>query len=372
MNWDGPNEFEYDVELSSLTANRMATKRTRGQVLQENSCEMLKRWIRGGPNPHGGEREAHTTFHFCLEHLFVENAPDTGSRVCVRMDIHDEHGHVYSGSVQLSLVRDYHLQTGNDHTLCHMCTIQLRERHPNRYSLTIRSMETLSVEWQINFKFARITELLQSRAHIEYLRQLVDEAEATLFPDGYGRRRGRPADIAYQIPKLNDGEVITPGSVVFVVYVDGELKCTQKHDSGFQVFGHTVVTGRLLQPYAVGKPFEGSGVLVVYMGHAYVRVPQDLQVRPGTWLVASGKGDGFALPEGSNKDALRIGQVLAAPILHEGENVVHCFIPVIGSGNNSLEQQKQRRELDVKIRKVLVQVRSQQMLLTDIETQREI
>lgn len=166
------------------------------------------------------------------------------------------------------------------------------------------------------------------------------------------------ADIAYIIPKLDTAEAFSIGDVVFVYATDGGLKCSRKLLADRSLFGRSVVSGI---PHTVGTPYGLDGVLVVYMGHAYVNVDKDSVINAGDWLYAG--GDGLATPAPDGKR--RVGQALSRRIRGpDGSWCVEAFV-WIGRG----EEENELAEMAGRLDRLFVMMDTQRVDLTNVRTE---
>jgi hypothetical protein len=172
------------------------------------------------------------------------------------------------------------------------------------------------------------------------------------------KRGDQCADLAYLLRPATD-ELLESGDVVYVVYgEDGSLTCTKRKPlDQSTIFGRSVVAGAgNLKPYMVASPHgvsEASGVKVVYLGHAFVKVEHSEcdKIKPGTWLCAS--NNGYAVP-GDDKTLshLRVGKAIGRPVLDNNNKwLVEAFV-FIGQGEDDMalaELSTQVKTLDVRI-----------------------
>lgn len=183
------------------------------------------------------------------------------------------------------------------------------------------------------------------------------------------RRWDLHADIAYIIPKLDSDESMEAGAVVYVVQVDGQLRCTKQVVTKYPIFGRSVISGRVLSAHTIGTPYSVKGEPVVYMGHAYVNVDPAFRdkVEPGVWLVASGRGDGLAVPEGaSGASTSRVGKALSGTLVDEesGDIIVESFV-WIGRG----EDDQRLAEMDTNIKMLSVETGSLKVGVATLKAQ---
>jgi hypothetical protein len=191
------------------------------------------------------------------------------------------------------------------------------------------------------------------RSVLEEIMRFVSTEQVDEMLKNKKRRLGGTGDIAYLLHSSDKS--LESGDVVYVVYgEDGSVTCTKRKPSDpSAIFGRSVVAGAgNLEPYMVASPHgvsEASGVKVVYLGHAFVKVHEHDKIEPGTWLCAS--DDGFAVPGDELSPHLRVGKAIRHPSLYGNKWVVEAFV-FIGRGEDDMalaELATQFKTLDVRI-----------------------
>lgn len=277
------------------------------------------------------DKTTRAEYWLCITHL-AEGEDCATSRFKVAMDCEAPR---WSGDVQLCHGSPSHHSKGLSTKAKKEPCIQFKLLITNRLSLE-NGQEKLTFEVKERLDDSRIvinsfvraieaknlTHLFQDQ--LEMAKQLVTYA-------------GSKADIAYLIPKFSLEEEFNSGAVVYVFYAKDGLCCSQDPATSrnFNLFGVSVVSGMKLSPHTVGAPYGEANdrVPVAYLGHAYALVDKDYSnlVLPGSWMVPSGKGDYFAIPESevvseSGTLQCRIGPALSKPIYENDQHVVEVFV----------------------------------------------